>query len=101
MPLPFIEGSHFAGSLVGTALLLVAPALKARLRSGFQAARVLLDGGIAFSLLKGFDYEEALLQLVILGVLQYAQGSFLSARRTRGRAVRQSLVGGCDSGGRA
>lgn len=76
LPLPFIEGSHFAGSLVGTALLLVAPALNARLRSGFQAARALLVGGVVFSLLKGFDYEDALLQAVILGVLQYAQGSF-------------------------
>ena len=76
VPLPFIEGSHFAGSLVGTALLLVAPALNARLRTGFEAARLLLVGGALFSLLKGFDYEEATLQLVILGVLQYARPSF-------------------------
>lgn len=76
VPLPFIEASHFAGSLVGTALLLVAPALNARLRSGFQAARALLVGGVVFSLLKGFDYEEALLQFVILGVLQYSRPSF-------------------------
>jgi phosphatidylglycerol lysyltransferase len=76
VPLPFIEGSHFAGSLVGTALLLVAPALNARLRSGFEAARVLLIGGALFSLVKGFDYEEAALQIVILGALQYAKPSF-------------------------
>lgn len=76
LPLPFIEGSHLAGSLVGTALLLVAPALNARLRSGFVVARVLLAGGALFSLMKGFDYEEATLQLIVLGVLQYARPSF-------------------------
>jgi phosphatidylglycerol lysyltransferase len=76
VPLPFIEGSHLAGSLVGTALLLVAPALGQRLRRGFEGARLLLLGGALFSLLKGFDYEEATLQLVVLAVLQYARPGF-------------------------
>jgi phosphatidylglycerol lysyltransferase len=76
VPLPFIEGSHLAGSLIGTALLLVAPALAARLRSGFTVARVLLLGGAIFSVLKGFDYEEAALQLIVLGILQYARPGF-------------------------
>ncbi|MBN8847563.1 MULTISPECIES: bifunctional lysylphosphatidylglycerol flippase/synthetase MprF [unclassified Sphingomonas] len=76
LPLPFIEGSHLAGSLVGTLMLLVAPALNARLRSGFVLARVLLVAGIVFSLLKGLDYEEAALQFVILAVLQYARPAF-------------------------
>lgn len=76
VPLPFIEGSHMAGSLIGTALLLVAPALNARLRSGWAAARALLVGGAIFSLMKGLDWEEALLQLVVAGVLQYCRPSF-------------------------
>lgn len=76
LPLPFIEGSHLAGSLIGTAMLLVAPALNARLRSGWAAARVLLVGGALFSLLKGLDYEEASVQLVVAGVLQYCRASF-------------------------
>ena len=76
LPLPFIEGSHLAGSLVGTLLLLVAPALNARLRSGFVMARVLLVAGIVFSLLKGLDYEEAGMQFVILAILQYARPAF-------------------------
>lgn len=76
VPLPFIEGSHLAGSLVGTALLLIAPALRARLRSGFDAARLMLAGGICFSLAKGFDWEEALLLSAILFVLQYARPAF-------------------------
>ncbi|MCU6455335.1 bifunctional lysylphosphatidylglycerol flippase/synthetase MprF [Sphingomonas sp. A2-49] len=76
VPLPFIEGSHMAGSLIGTAMLLVAPALTARLRSGWAAARILLVGGAVFSLLKGLDYEEALLQLLVAAVLQYCRASF-------------------------
>ena len=76
LPLPFIEGSHMAGSLIGTAMLLVAPALNARLRSGFAAARLLLIGGALFSLMKGLDYEEAALQLIVAGVLQYCRASF-------------------------
>ncbi len=76
VPLPFIEGSHMAGSLIGTAMLLIAPALTARLRSGWAAARILLIGGALFSLLKGLDYEEAALQLIVAGVLQYCRASF-------------------------
>lgn len=76
VPLPFIEGSHLAGSLIGTALLLVAPALNARLRSGFLAARPLLLAGALLSLAKGLDWEEALVELAVLAVLQYARPSF-------------------------
>lgn len=76
LPLPLIEGSHLANSLVGTALLLVTPALSARLRSGWLLARPLLLAGALFSLLKGIDYEEASLQLVVLAILHYARPSF-------------------------
>lgn len=76
VPLPFVEGSHFSASLVGTALLLVAPAINARLRTGFHFARILLVGGAVFSLLKGFDYEEAIVLAVIAGVLQYCAPAF-------------------------
>lgn len=81
IPLPFIEASHFAASLVGTALLLTAPALAARLESGFQTARMLLVGGILFSLFKGFDYEEAAILTVVALSLQYCRPAFY--RRAR------------------
>ncbi|MEO7786199.1 MAG: bifunctional lysylphosphatidylglycerol flippase/synthetase MprF [Sphingomicrobium sp.] len=76
VPLPFVEASHFSASLVGTALLLVAPAINARLRTGFHAARLLLIGGAIFSLLKGVDYEEALVLAVIAAILQYCRPAF-------------------------
>ncbi|MBO9499047.1 MAG: bifunctional lysylphosphatidylglycerol flippase/synthetase MprF [Novosphingobium sp.] len=76
LPLPFVEASHFAASLVGTALILIAPALQSRLRSGFHAARALLLAGALFSLLKGYDYEEAVVLLTVAGLLQYGSGAF-------------------------
>jgi len=76
LPLPFVEGSHFAASLVGTALLLMAPAVQARLKSGFYAARLLLVAGALFSVLKGVDYEEATVLLIVAGLLQYARPGF-------------------------
>ena len=76
LPLPFVEGSHFDASLVGTALLLIAPAVQARLKSGFHAARLLLLAGAVFSLAKGIDYEEAMVLLVVAGLLQYARPGF-------------------------
>ncbi|MGN7999920.1 bifunctional lysylphosphatidylglycerol flippase/synthetase MprF [Sphingomonas sp. 22176] len=76
LPLPFVEGSHFAASLVGTALLLIAPAVQARLKSGFYAARLLLVAGAIFSLAKGIDVEEATVLLIVAGLLQYARPGF-------------------------
>ncbi len=76
VPLPLVEGSHLAGSLAGMALLLVAPALNARLASGFHVARVLLLGGALFSLMKGLDYEEAVILLIVALALQYSRRSF-------------------------
>ncbi|MES2450333.1 MAG: bifunctional lysylphosphatidylglycerol flippase/synthetase MprF [Pseudomonadota bacterium] len=76
LPLPFIEASHFSASLAGTVLIMVSPAINARLRSGFIAARLLLVGGAVFSILKGVDYEEAAILTVIAGILQYCRPAF-------------------------
>ncbi|WP_443971363.1 bifunctional lysylphosphatidylglycerol flippase/synthetase MprF [Sphingobium sp. CR28] len=80
LPLPFIEASHVAASLVGTALLLLAPGLYRRLDGAFHATRALLLAGAAFSLAKGIDYEEALICLALAGLLQWTRAAFY--RRT-------------------
>ncbi len=80
VPLPFVEGSHLAASLVGTGLLLIAPGLYRRLDGAFHAARALLVAGAAFSLFKGIDYEEAVVCLTIAALLQWTRGAFY--RRT-------------------
>ncbi len=80
VPLPFIEASHVAASLVGTALLLLAPGLYRRLDGAFFATRALLLAGAAFSIAKGFDWEEATICLSIAGLLQWTKPAFY--RRT-------------------
>lgn len=88
VPLPFIETSHLAASLVGTGLLLVAPALAARLDRGMRVARLLFLLGAAFSLAKGLDIEEASVMLAMAGFLQLAAPSFY--RKARGAFSVQS-----------
>jgi phosphatidylglycerol lysyltransferase len=80
VPLPFIEAAHIAASLVGTALLLLAPGLYRRLDGAFVATRALLIVGAILSLLKGADYEEAVVLLAIAGLLQWTRPAFY--RRT-------------------
>lgn len=76
LPLPFTEASHIAASLSGTALLLLAPGLYQRQDGAFHLARIILLAGAAFSLLKGLDYEEAIVLLVIAGLLQWTRAAF-------------------------
>lgn len=80
LPLPFVEASQIAASLAGTGLLLLAPGLYRRLDGAFWLTRALLIAGIAFSLSKGFDYEEALVLGAIALLLQWTRPSFY--RRT-------------------
>jgi phosphatidylglycerol lysyltransferase len=65
LPLPAIEISHFLGSLAGACLLILARGIQRRVDAAYHFTVVLLGLGIVFSVLKGFDYEEA----IILGVL--------------------------------
>jgi len=76
VPLPVIELSHFLGSVTGMALLILAWGIARRLDGAFHLAVVLLGGGIAVSLLKGFDYEEALILSGVLAVLIPAREQF-------------------------
>jgi phosphatidylglycerol lysyltransferase len=80
LPLPFIEGSHLAASLVGTGLLLVAPALAARLHSGMRMALALFGLGALFSLAKGLDYEEAVAMVGMASLLALAAPAFYRGR---------------------
>ena len=66
LPLPFIEISHFMGSIAGMGLLLLARGLQRRLDASYILAVGLLVSGIIASLLKGLDYEEAIVLAVIL-----------------------------------
>lgn len=80
-PLLFVEASHFAASVVGTLLILLASGLYRRLDAAFWMTRALLIAGIVFSLMKGFDFEEAGALTLILAILQWTHAAFY--RRTR------------------
>lgn len=66
LPLQVIELSHLSGSIIGVSLLLLARGLQRRLDGAYVLTVFLLMGGIAASLLKGLDYEEASILAVML-----------------------------------
>ncbi|HUP89137.1 MAG TPA: phosphatidylglycerol lysyltransferase domain-containing protein, partial [Longimicrobiales bacterium] len=66
IPLSVIEISHFAGSLIGVGLILLAWGLTRRLSGAFHIAVLLIALGIPASLLKGIDYEEATVLAILL-----------------------------------
>lgn len=76
LPLGVIETSHFVGSIVGAGLLLVSQGLSRRLNAAYYVAVAGVAVGIAASLLKGGDYEEALLLSALLLVLRRARPAF-------------------------
>jgi phosphatidylglycerol lysyltransferase len=76
LPLGLIELSHFAGSIVGVCLLLLSQGLARRLDAAYYLTVLALGGGIAASLLKGADYEEAAILTAILLVLWRARPAF-------------------------
>jgi phosphatidylglycerol lysyltransferase len=81
LPLPVIELSHFIGSMAGMALVILAWGLSRRLDAAYYAALILLGVGIGASLLKGADYEEAILLAGITLVMLPSRRRFY--RRTR------------------
>jgi phosphatidylglycerol lysyltransferase len=69
LPLLFLELSHFLGSLAGMGLLLLARGLQRRLDGAWLLTMGLLGFGIAASLFKGIDYEEATILAILMLVL--------------------------------
>jgi len=90
LPLPLLEMSHLMGSISGVLLLLLARSLYRRYDSAFRITQSLLLAGILFSLLKGLDWEEALLLGTLFVAmwpcksLFYRRGSLIHAPFTLG-----------------
>jgi phosphatidylglycerol lysyltransferase len=76
VPLLAIESSHLLSTAAGVVLIAVARGIAARVRSAYTIAQVMLVGGAALSLLKGIDYEEALLLLAVSLLLWGSRGRF-------------------------
>jgi len=75
-PLGAIELSHFAGSVLGATLLLLSQGLARRLDAAYALTVLAMVAGIVASLLKGGDYEEAIVLAAILLVLWRARPAF-------------------------
>ena len=90
LPLPIVELSHFFGSIVGAGLLVLARGLQRRLDAAYHLTVALLGAGILFSILKEFDYEEAIILSVMLAALIasrryfYRKTHLVEERFTRG-----------------
>lgn len=80
-PAGIMEASHFTASLTGLGLLVVSLAVARRIDAAFVFSVVLLLAGIVLSLLKGLDYEEALVLTFVLLLLLPARKFFY--RRSR------------------
>lgn len=98
LPLPVIEVSHLLGSVIGALLLFLARGLQRRMDAAYGLTLVLLASGAAFSLLKGFDWEEATVLLLMFALMLpcreafYRRTSLLEARFTPGWIVAILLV---------
>ena len=100
LPLGVLEASHFIASVAGVGLLLVSHGVARRLDTAFYLAAATLAVGIAASLLKGGDYEEAVLLAALLGALALSRpafdrkGEFFAARFSAGWVVATLAVVG-------
>lgn len=98
VPLPVIEVSHFLGSIFGVGLLILARGLQRRLDTAYYMTVALVVAGIILSLLKGLEYEEASVLLVMLFILIpskpsfYRKGSLFGGRFTAGWLLVMGIV---------
>ena len=76
LPLGVIEASHVTGSIAGAVLLLLSQGLARRLDAAYYLTMITVIAGVVASLLKGFDYEEALLLIALTAVLRLSRPAF-------------------------
>jgi phosphatidylglycerol lysyltransferase len=76
LPLGVVELSHFIASVAGAALLVLAWAIYRRLDAAYVLTLVALAVGAAASLLKGLDWEEAVVLAVVAAVVAPARSAF-------------------------
>ncbi len=93
LPLPVIELSHFIGSIAGLGLLLLARGLQRRVDAAYVLSLFLLGVGVVVSLLKGFDYEEALILSLMLLLLLPSRSYFYRKSSLLGRSLSPAWIG--------
>jgi phosphatidylglycerol lysyltransferase len=76
LPLVVLEVSHLASSVIGLALLILARALFRRLHAAYQLTVWLLVAGMISCLLRGLEFEQALILGLVLTVLWLGRRAF-------------------------
>jgi phosphatidylglycerol lysyltransferase len=76
LPLAVLEVSHLASSVIGLALLILARALFRRLHAAYQVTIWLLAAGMVSALLRGLEFEQALVLGLVLAVLWLGRRAF-------------------------
>jgi len=76
VPLAAIEISHFLSVATGVLLIALSRGIAGQVRSAYYLTQGLLLGGALFSVLKGIDYEEALLLTTVALLLRQQRGRF-------------------------
>ena len=99
-PIGLVEASHLLGSVAGIGLLLLARGLQQRLDGAWVLSTTLLVLGGVVSLVKGFDYEEAIFLFVLALTLApfraqfYRRTSLMAEPFTAGWVLGAALVVG-------
>ncbi|HQQ75087.1 MAG TPA: phosphatidylglycerol lysyltransferase domain-containing protein, partial [Pseudomonadales bacterium] len=76
LPISMIETSHVLASMTGLLILVMARAVRLKLRSAYYATLILLLVGALASLFKGGDYEEAVVLITMIVLLLPAKSMF-------------------------
>jgi phosphatidylglycerol lysyltransferase len=98
LPVYAMELSHLLGSIAGIGLVLLARGLFRRLDTAWLVTMGLLAASVVLQLLKGVDYEEAVIMALLLLALApcrsafYRKGSLLAERFTPGWAAAVAVV---------
>jgi phosphatidylglycerol lysyltransferase len=101
LPLPAIEISHFLGSVAGAALIILAHGIQRRVNAAYHITVIILIAGIVVSLMKGLDYEEAIiLSLMLLTIFLcrnefYRKASLLNQSFSIGWIISIVMVAAC------
>ncbi len=76
LPLAAIEISHTLSVAIGVLLIALSRGIAEQVRSAYLLTQVMLVTGALSSVLKGFDYEEALILLAVGLLLKWQRGRF-------------------------
>jgi phosphatidylglycerol lysyltransferase len=88
LPLALLEASHLLASIAGLGLLILSRSLFRRVREAWLLAMLVTLLGAVATLLKGFDYEEALILVGIAILLWLGRDAF----DRKGRVLEQRLT---------